>query len=287
MIAVASAASIGRSRATGAAADNDRDRGPRPPFDRDRPPVRREFEDRAPRFDRDDRAPRFDRDASVRRAFERDNDRAPRFERDKDGVTDSIAPIVSRSDRRDRRGIQLDRAATASRHIRATDDTPVDGCGRSGATGGSHAAGRRRWLSLDGGNRWRFPGLRRSAQRHEAPPQAPRLLPQLPHARPQHRVRLCRARALNRQDISDTLRVPRDYVRAWTAAFAFGFMSHLLGDACTRGGIQPGLPFTRRRVWVLPRLFRGKSVGWQNGLAQIAAVIVLGISLAAYLTLQR
>ncbi|HET7055918.1 MAG TPA: hypothetical protein VFI12_05610, partial [Thermomicrobiales bacterium] len=60
-----------------------------------------------------------------------------------------------------------------------------------------------------------------------------------------------------------------------------------LGDACTRAGIQPGLPFTQRRVWVLPRLFRGKSVGWQNTIAQAAAVIVLGISLAGFLTLQR
>ena len=94
-------------------------------------------------------------------------------------------------------------------------------------------------------------------------------------------------RALNQQDISDTLRVPLDYVRAWTAAFAFGVISHLLGDACTRGGIQPALPFSQRRVWVLPRIFRGKSVGWQNSIAQIAAVLVLGLSLAAYLTLQR
>ncbi|HEX3302807.1 MAG TPA: DEAD/DEAH box helicase [Thermomicrobiales bacterium] len=61
--------------------DNDRDRGPRPPFDRDRAPARRDFEDRAPRFDRDDRAPRFDRDE---RAPRFDQDRAPRFERDND-----------------------------------------------------------------------------------------------------------------------------------------------------------------------------------------------------------
>jgi membrane-bound metal-dependent hydrolase YbcI (DUF457 family) len=90
--------------------------------------------------------------------------------------------------------------------------------------------------------------------------------------------------ALNRE-ATGLLHVPGDYVRAWSAAFAFGFMSHLLGDACTRGGIQPGLPFTRRKFWLLPRLFRGKSVGWQNGLAQIAAVIVLGISLAGFIAL--
>ena len=94
-------------------------------------------------------------------------------------------------------------------------------------------------------------------------------------------------RALNQQEVSDTLRVPLEYVRAWTAAFAFGVMSHLLGDACTRGGIQPALPFSQRRVWVLPKIFRGKSVGWQNGVAQIIAIMVLGVSLATFLTLQR
>ncbi|HEX3302808.1 MAG TPA: metal-dependent hydrolase [Thermomicrobiales bacterium] len=94
-------------------------------------------------------------------------------------------------------------------------------------------------------------------------------------------------RALNQQEVSDTLRVSLDYVRAWSAAFAFGVMSHLLGDACTRGGIQPALPFSQRRVWVLPKIFRGKSVGWQNGVAQVIAIMVLGVSLATFLTLQR
>ena len=47
------------------------------------------------------------------------------------------------------------------------------------------------------------------------------------------------------------------------------------------------LPFSQRRIWVLPRIFRGKSVGWQNSIAQIAAILVLGLSFAAFLTLQR
>ena len=82
--------------------DNDRDRGPRPPFDRDRAPIRREFEDRAPRFDRDDRTPRFDRDERAPR-FERDNDRAPRFERDNDRGNRFDRPDrFNRSDRNDR-----------------------------------------------------------------------------------------------------------------------------------------------------------------------------------------
>jgi hypothetical protein len=37
---------------------------------------------------------------------------------------------------------------------------------------------------------------------------------------------------------------------------------------------------------VLPKLFRGKSVGWQNGIARFVSVIVTGIALAAFLTIQ-
>jgi membrane-bound metal-dependent hydrolase YbcI (DUF457 family) len=93
-------------------------------------------------------------------------------------------------------------------------------------------------------------------------------------------------RALN-QEATQLLHVPADYVRAWSASFALGFVSHLLGDACTRGGIQPALPFSQRKVWVLPKLFRGKSVGWQNKLAQLAAIVVLGVAVAMFLTIQR
>ena len=92
--------------------------------------------------------------------------------------------------------------------------------------------------------------------------------------------------ALNRET-TGMLHVPTDYVRAWTAAFGLGIISHLLGDACTRGGIQPALPFSQRKIWVLPKVFRGKSVGWQNGVAQIVAVVVIGISLAMFITIQR
>jgi membrane-bound metal-dependent hydrolase YbcI (DUF457 family) len=92
--------------------------------------------------------------------------------------------------------------------------------------------------------------------------------------------------ALNREP-TGLLHVPTDYVRAWSAAFAFGFVSHLVGDACTRGGIQPAIPFSQRRIWLLPRLFRGKSVGWQNGIARAASVIVLGVALAGFVSLRR
>jgi membrane-bound metal-dependent hydrolase YbcI (DUF457 family) len=92
--------------------------------------------------------------------------------------------------------------------------------------------------------------------------------------------------ALNRES-TGMLHVPETYVRAWTAAFAFGLVSHLLGDACTKGGIQPALPFSQRKVWVLPRVFRGKSVGWQNRVAQGVSILAIGLSLAMFITIRR
>ena len=82
------------------------------------------------------------------------------------------------------------------------------------------------------------------------------------------------------------LHVPRTDVIAWTASFCLGFLSHMLGDACTRGGIQPFIPLWQRKIWVLPRIFRGKSVGWQNGVARLASVILIGASLGLFLSLQ-
>jgi membrane-bound metal-dependent hydrolase YbcI (DUF457 family) len=82
------------------------------------------------------------------------------------------------------------------------------------------------------------------------------------------------------------LHVPWQDVRAWSFAFALGFISHQVGDACTRAGIQPFLPLLQRKVWVLPKWFRGKSVGWQNGVARIVSVIVIGISLGVFIARQ-
>ncbi|MDQ2683816.1 MAG: metal-dependent hydrolase, partial [Chloroflexota bacterium] len=81
-------------------------------------------------------------------------------------------------------------------------------------------------------------------------------------------------RALH-DDPTGLLHVPEDYVRAWTAGFALGVLSHLAGDACNRGGIQPFLPLSQRKIWLLPRIFRGRSVGWQNGVARFVALVVL------------
>src|SRR6188472_3012198 len=82
------------------------------------------------------------------------------------------------------------------------------------------------------------------------------------------------------------LHVPRTDVIAWTASFCLGLFSHMLGDACTRGGIQPFIPLWQRKIWVLPRIFRGKSVGWQNGVARLASVILIGASVGLFLSLQ-
>lgn len=91
--------------------------------------------------------------------------------------------------------------------------------------------------------------------------------------------------ALNREK-TGLLVVPRECVLAWTGAFCLGFLSHMLGDACTRGGIQPFIPLWQKKIWVLPRIFRGKSVGWQNGIARLASVILIGLSLGLFVAVQ-
>lgn len=80
--------------------------------------------------------------------------------------------------------------------------------------------------------------------------------------------------------------IPAGYARVWAAAFGLGVLSHLLSDACTRGGIQPLLPLSKRRWWLLPRFARGRSDGRLNGLARVAAVVLIGLSLAVFLTLR-
>lgn len=64
-------------------------------------------------------------------------------------------------------------------------------------------------------------------------------------------------------------------VRLWTAAFALGMFSHLVSDACTRGGIRPMLPFAQWRVWLLPRFMRSRYDGYLDRIARVASLIVL------------
>lgn len=68
-------------------------------------------------------------------------------------------------------------------------------------------------------------------------------------------------------------------VQPWTFAFFLGFLSHQLGDACTVAGIQPWLPISSRRFWLLPRFLRGRSNGPINVLAIAAAASLIGVVL--------
>jgi membrane-bound metal-dependent hydrolase YbcI (DUF457 family) len=88
---------------------------------------------------------------------------------------------------------------------------------------------------------------------------------------------------VSRADVN-ILPISTDLVVPFTLAFALGMLSHLAGDACTKGGIQPALPFHRGRFWLLPRFFRTRSDGAINGFGRLAAVLVLGFALAAYLS---
>lgn len=83
------------------------------------------------------------------------------------------------------------------------------------------------------------------------------------------------AGALSRVD-SETIRMPEALVKPVWIAFAAGLTSHLALDACTPGGVRPGLPVIGRKVWLLPRAMRirtGSSldalIGWTAGLAVV------------------
>jgi membrane-bound metal-dependent hydrolase YbcI (DUF457 family) len=84
---------------------------------------------------------------------------------------------------------------------------------------------------------------------------------------------------------ADPISLSSDLVFAWSLAFFVGMLSHLAADACTIGGIQPALPFFRWRFWLLPRWFRGRSDGAINFIGRVAAVLMLGLALAVYLSL--
>jgi len=87
--------------------------------------------------------------------------------------------------------------------------------------------------------------------------------------------------ALSRSPIR-LLPVPVSYVTPWTISLGLGMASHLLGDSCTRAGIQPFVPLLRWRFWLLPRLLRGRSEGRLNALATAHSIIILGFGIAAY-----
>lgn len=79
-----------------------------------------------------------------------------------------------------------------------------------------------------------------------------------------------------RGDMPEWLEVSPDTASVWTLAFALGLLTHLAGDACTHAGIRPLLPLIRWRVWLLPKMLRGRSDGWLNAVAMLISVGLIG-----------
>jgi len=67
----------------------------------------------------------------------------------------------------------------------------------------------------------------------------------------------------------------QDAVWLWSASFALGVVSHLLGDACTVAGIRPLLPFSSVRIWVLPRPLRSRSDGVVDRVGRFLALATI------------
>ncbi len=74
-----------------------------------------------------------------------------------------------------------------------------------------------------------------------------------------------------------------DAIDTWAFAFGAGFLSHILADACTRGGVRLFLPFSSRTWWILPAWLRGTSAGTPDSIARALALVVIVASLLRYL----
>jgi membrane-bound metal-dependent hydrolase YbcI (DUF457 family) len=83
------------------------------------------------------------------------------------------------------------------------------------------------------------------------------------------------------------LTLPEGAIRPWTLAFLAGFASHVAGDALTHAGVRPLLPFSDRRLWLLPKLLRGRSTGPIDTLVRAGAFLALIVGGALYLSLTR
>ncbi len=81
---------------------------------------------------------------------------------------------------------------------------------------------------------------------------------------------------------STALTVPAAAIFPWTVTFALGFLSHLLSDAWTHAGVRPLLPFSDTRVWIVPKLLRGKSNGPLDALVRLVAMLGLLAGVATY-----
>jgi membrane-bound metal-dependent hydrolase YbcI (DUF457 family) len=79
-----------------------------------------------------------------------------------------------------------------------------------------------------------------------------------------------------------TLSLGDDAVWFWTASFAAGFASHVLSDACTRGGIQPWLPFSEWKLWLLPKPLRSRSDGYLDRVARLLATVTVIAGVAIF-----
>jgi membrane-bound metal-dependent hydrolase YbcI (DUF457 family) len=77
-----------------------------------------------------------------------------------------------------------------------------------------------------------------------------------------------------------SVRLQAEFVIPFTAAFAIGLLSHLGLDACTHGGICPGLPFVRRRCWLLPRPLRCRTGGTVDALTGFVATVGIVAAIA-------
>ncbi|CAN5574703.1 hypothetical protein BH23CHL5_BH23CHL5_02850 [soil metagenome] len=86
-------------------------------------------------------------------------------------------------------------------------------------------------------------------------------------------------RALSRIDDA-SVQLPAEHVEPLTFAFGIGLLSHLALDACTPHGIKPGLPFTNRRLRLLPRSMRIRTGGAIDRLLGTGA-IAIAIAFAA------
>src|SRR5690554_6101301 len=62
-----------------------------------------------------------------------------------------------------------------------------------------------------------------------------------------------------------------------TLAFGAGILSHLASDACTHAGIRPLLPLAGWKLWLLPRMLRGRSDGYLNLFALLISTGAIGL----------
>ena len=68
-------------------------------------------------------------------------------------------------------------------------------------------------------------------------------------------------------------------IQVWSIAFAAGFLSHVVADACTHAGVRPLLPLSNTKYWVLPKPLRGKSNGAIDTIARFIAMFLVIVSL--------